>query len=48
VFSPDGRLRGSIEIPAGVTVREIGHDWLLATMLDDDQVEHVRIYPLMK
>jgi hypothetical protein len=48
VFSPDGRLRGSIEIPADVNVREIGRVWLLGIVLDDDQVEHVRIYPLLK
>ena len=48
IFSPDGRLRGSIEIPANVVVREIGRDWLLGTVLDDDQVEHVRIYRLLK
>ena len=48
VFSPDGRLRGSVEIPASVTVREIGRDWLLGTVLDDDQVEHVRVYALVR
>jgi len=48
VFSPEGRLRGSVEVPAELIVREIGRDWLLATVLDDDQVEHVRIYPLAK
>ena len=48
VFSPDGRLRGSIQLPAELTVREIGRDWLLATVLDDDQVEHVRVYALVK
>jgi hypothetical protein len=48
VFSPEGRLRGSVEVPADLVVREIGRDWLLATVLDDDQVEHVRIYALVK
>jgi len=48
VFSPEGRARGVVVIPAGFTVREIGRDWLLGIVLDDDQVEHVRIYPLVK
>jgi len=48
VFSPDGRARGVVAAPAGLTIREIGRDWVLGTALDDDQVEHVRVYTLQK
>lgn len=48
VFSPDGRARGVVVAPASLTIREIGHDWVLGTVLDDDQAEHVRVYPLQK
>jgi hypothetical protein len=48
VFSPDGRIRGIVTVPAGLTVREIGRDWVLGTVLDDDEVEHVRVYTLIK
>lgn len=48
VFSPDGRARGVVVAPASLSIREIGHDWVLGTVLDDDQVEHVRVYRLEK
>jgi hypothetical protein len=48
VFSPDGRVRGVVTVPADLTVREIGRDWVLGTTVDDDEVEHVRIFSLVK
>lgn len=48
VFSRDGRALGSLRAPGKVNVQEIGRDWLLGIALDDDQVEHVRMYRLVK
>jgi len=48
VFAPDGRARGTVDLPAGLNVHDIGRDWVLGTVLDDDQVEHVRLYTLVK
>jgi hypothetical protein len=42
----DGRLLGTLRTPAGLTVREIGTDWVLGIVLDDADVEHVRLYAL--
>ena len=46
VFDREGRWLGSVETPAGLSVREIGEDYLLGTWKDDVGVEHVRVHRL--
>ena len=48
VFDPEGRWLGSVRTPAGLTVRQIGPDWILGVQKDEMDVEHVRLYPLAK
>lgn len=48
VFSREGRARGTVSAPRNLNVQEIGRDWLLGIALDEDQVEHVRLYRLVK
>jgi hypothetical protein len=48
VLAPDGRALGTVDLPAKLAVQEIGRHWVLGTMLDDDEVEHVRLYRLVK
>jgi hypothetical protein len=48
VFGPDGLALGAVETPAGVTVREIGRDYVLGTWRDELDVEHVRLYALQR
>jgi hypothetical protein len=46
VFAPNGDMLGRLETPADVSVREIGHDYLLGTWSDDFDVPYVRLYRL--
>jgi hypothetical protein len=46
VFDRDGRWRGTVETPAGLTVREVGEDHVLGTWRDELGVEHVRVHEL--
>lgn len=48
VFDPAGRLLGRVAVPVGVTVLDIGPDYLLGVWRDDLDVEHVRLYRLEK
>jgi hypothetical protein len=48
VFTPEGRLLGTVETPAGLRVREIGADHVLGIWLDDLNVQYVRRYALLK
>jgi hypothetical protein len=48
VFTPEGRLLGTVETPAGLRVREIGADHVLGIWLDDLRVQYVRRYALLK
>lgn len=48
VFSSDGRALGVVSFPADLAVQEIGRDWVLGTALDENQLEHVRLYRLEK
>ena len=47
-FDPDGRWLGTVEMPAGPRVREIGDDYVLGTATDELDVEHVRLHRLVK
>jgi hypothetical protein len=48
VFAPDGLVLGAVETPPGLTVREIGRDYVLGTWSDELDVEHVRLYALQR
>ncbi|MEI2720006.1 MAG: hypothetical protein V9E87_07665 [Gemmatimonadales bacterium] len=44
VFAPTGVRTATIEIPAGVEPLEIGRDYVLARVRNEDDVESVRVY----
>lgn len=48
VLAPDGRVRGTVHVPAGFAVHQVGSDWVLGVEVDEDEdeVEHVRVYRL--
>jgi hypothetical protein len=48
VFGPDGAARGTVRLPAGLAVKQIGRDWILGVAVDEDEVEHVRLYRLTR
>jgi 6-bladed beta-propeller len=48
VFDRDGRFLGEVVVPAGVTVHEIGDDYVLGVWTDELDVEYVVMYDLIK
>ena len=48
VFSPDGALVAQVTTPLELEVYEIGPDYVLGLWRDADDVEHVRMYELVK
>jgi len=48
VLAPDGRARGTVRLPARLAVKQIGSDWVLGIVVDEDQVEHVRVHRLTR
>jgi hypothetical protein len=48
VFDPQGRWLGSVAMPPGGWISEIGKDYVLGTWRDDLGVERVRMYGLHK
>ena len=48
VFTPEGRLLGTVTTPDGFRVREIGSDYVLGQRADDTEIEHVVLYRLIK
>jgi hypothetical protein len=48
VYSPSGRKLSDLQLPAGVTVLQLGRDFVVGRWMDDDDVHHVRVYRLMK
>lgn len=46
IFDPSGVARGTLELPPGLEVHDIGRDYVLGRWLDDMRVEHVRRYRL--
>jgi hypothetical protein len=48
VFDPRGAWMGTVEMPAGLLVAQIGPDWILARARDELDVESVRLYRLTK
>ena len=48
VFTPEGRLLGTVTMPEGFQVREIGSDYVLGQKADDTEIEHIVLYQLIK
>ncbi len=48
VFDREGRVLGLVETPGGLTIFEIGEDYILAKVTDDLGVEYVRLWGLMR
>lgn len=48
VFDAEGQMLGSLEMPAGGTVLEIGSDFVLGVWRNETDVESVRLYGLIK
>jgi len=48
VFDADGQMLGTVRMPAGFGVRHIGTDFVLGVWRDDLDVEHVRLYDVIK
>jgi len=48
VFGPDGAVLARVQLPERFRVFDIGRDYLLGRELDDLDVEHVRLYPLIR
>ena len=48
VFDRRGIWLGDVTLPAGLTVYEIGSYYVLGSWQDEIEVEHVRLYELVK
>ncbi len=48
VFDAEGTLRGAVELPPRFQPLDIGSDYVLGVWRDADDVEHVRMYALVK
>jgi hypothetical protein len=48
VFTPDGRWLTNVRLPDGIRVLELGDDYLLGLWLDELDIEHVRMYEIVK
>ena len=48
VFSPTGAYLGLVETPERFRIYEIGPDYILGRWSDELDVEHIRMYPLVK
>lgn len=46
VFNPEGRVLGYIETPVGMNIWEIGEDYILGKVEDEQDVEYVQGWPL--
>ncbi len=48
VFDPEGRALGFVETPAGLTIYEIGEDYILGKTVDELDVEYVQLWELAR
>jgi hypothetical protein len=48
VYDAQGKPVAVVHLPKGMRVTQIGRDWVLGTMLDEEQAEHVRLYRLTR
>ena len=48
VFGPEGRLLGTVAVPMGFYLLEVGDDYLMGRWRNDLRTEVLRVYPLVK
>ncbi|UCG74732.1 MAG: hypothetical protein JSV95_08145, partial [Gemmatimonadota bacterium] len=48
IFDSNGALLGTIETPPRFTIYQIGPDYVLGRWRDEFDVEHIRMYELLK
>lgn len=48
VFDPNGVWLGPVTIPAGMVISDVGEDYIVVTVTDELDVQHVQIYELLK
>ncbi|MBA3557787.1 MAG: hypothetical protein H0W30_04220 [Gemmatimonadaceae bacterium] len=48
VFDPEGRMLGTLKTPRKVVFLEVGADFMLGRWSDDDDIEHIGVFPLVK
>lgn len=48
VFDTDGRLLGTVQMPRGFRVFQIGRDFVLGRARDDFDIEHIRLFELVR
>lgn len=48
VFDTDGRLLGTVQMPRGFAVFQIGRDFVLGRARDEFDIEHIRLYELIR
>ncbi len=48
VFDPDGRYWGTVAIPDGLRILEIGDDYMLGIHKDEFDVEYIRVHRINK
>ncbi|MCY3610601.1 MAG: 6-bladed beta-propeller [Gemmatimonadetes bacterium] len=48
VFDPEGRALGFVETPPGVTIYEIGADYILGKRTDELDIEYVEVWELIR
>ena len=48
VFDPGGRMLGLLETPKGLSISEIGEDYILGVARDELGVERVQLWPLVR
>ena len=48
VFAEDGVFLGMVETPSGLRLLDIGSDYILGLRLDEDDVEYLEVYDLLR
>jgi len=48
VFTEEGEMLGTISLPAGFHLQDVGDDYVLGSWADELEVEHVRMYRVIK
>jgi hypothetical protein len=48
IFDAEGRLLGRVDTPEGLTLRQIGEDFVVGTLTDELGIEHVQVRELAR
>lgn len=48
VFDREGRWLAAVRTPPRFRIHQVGDDHLLGVWRDEDEVEHIRVYPLVR